>query len=214
MIYLKESFDIHPASPATRDRFVEVMESELLPAGKRLGARLVAAWFCHEEWFSQIVHVTEFEDLAAFEGWRSATRSDDQAAKGLERLAALAPVRHTELLEPLGPIPIESLHAAIEEAKSAPSGVYTFAILEVEPGRMDQFSALLGAAKDAVPIIACWGDVAGNPHRVIDLWKGDIGRFGYRPTDDGQNAFFGPLREIAPRERMMRLHPLPYSPLQ
>jgi hypothetical protein len=28
------------------------------------------------------------------------------------------------------------------------------------------------------------------------------------------DAFFGPLREVAPRERMMRLHALPYAPLR
>ena len=30
----------------------------------------------------------------------------------------------------------------------------------------------------------------------------------------GQEAFFGPLRQIAPREKMMRLHVMPYSPLR
>jgi len=28
------------------------------------------------------------------------------------------------------------------------------------------------------------------------------------------DAFFEPLREVAPGERMMRLHALPYSPLR
>jgi hypothetical protein len=79
---------------------------------------------------------------------------------------------------------------------------------------MDRFSSMLGAAGAALPIIACWRDLAGNPDRIIDLWKGDTGRSGYRPSDERQNAFFEPLRQIAPRERMMRLHPLPYSPLQ
>jgi hypothetical protein len=56
--------------------------------------------------------------------------------------------------------------------------------------------------------------VVGHPNRVIDLWKGDTGKARFRPTNDQQNAFFEPLREIAPRERMMRLHVMPYSPLR
>ena len=214
MIYLKQSFDIHPASPATRDRFIQVVEKGLLPAHERLGARLVGAWFCHEEWFSQILHVTEFDDLAAFGAWREAAQSDDQASAGTAELAALAPQRRAELLEPLGPIPVESLRAAIEESGREPAGTYSFAILEVAPGQMERFASMLAAAKETLPIVACWRDVTGNPDRIIDLWKGDIGRPGYRPSDERQNAFFEPLRQIAPRERMMRLHPLPYSPLQ
>ena len=87
MIYLKQSFDIHPASPATRDRFIQVVEKGLLSADERLGARLVGAWFCHEEWFSQILHVTEFDDLAAFGAWRAAAQSDKQASAGTAELA-------------------------------------------------------------------------------------------------------------------------------
>ena len=78
---------------------------------------------------------------------------------------------------------------------------------------MDQFSAMLGAAQAGLPIVACWRDISGNPNRIIDLWKGDTGRAGYRASDDAQNAFFEPLRQIAPREKMMRLHVMPYSPL-
>jgi hypothetical protein len=48
---------------------------------------------------------------------------------------------------------------------------------------------------------------------VIDLWKGDL-QSGYAPADERANAFFGPLREVAPRERLLRYWPLPYSPLR
>lgn len=214
LIYLKQAFDLHPASPATRDRFVQAMEKRVLPASAPLGARLVGAWFCHEEWFAQIVHVSEFDDLAAFAAWREVAQRDAQAREGAAELAALAPERRDELLEPLGPIAPDALHAAIEAARQEPVGVFTFAILEVTPGRMQDFASMLSAAKGALPIVACWRDVAGNPHRVIDLWKGDTGRHGYRASDARQEAFFGPLREVAPRERMLRLHPMPYSPLR
>lgn len=215
MIYVKESFNIEPAAPSTRDRLVDVMNERVLPANEKLGlARLVGGWFAHEEWFSQIIHVTEFDDLAAYGAWRDAASKDGEAAEGAAQLANLAPDRKVEILEPLGPIAEAKLHEAIAASVDEPSGTYTFAILEVTEGKMEQFEALLGAAADRLPIVACWRDVSGNPNRIIDLWKTDTGRPGYKPNDPGQEAFFGPLRQIAPRERMMRLHTMPYSPLR
>lgn len=210
MLYLQQTFDIHPASPATRDRFVDIASGDVVPASARAGGRLVAAFFCHEEWFSQIRHVVELDDLAAFAAWRT----DAAAARAVDRLGALCASRRDELLEPLGPVAPEALQSAIDASTREPAKVYTYAILEVVPGAMPRFAAALGAAASVLPIVASWRDVAGNPARVIDLWKGDVGRQGYRPTDDQQNGFFEPLREMAPRERMLRLHPLPYSPLQ
>jgi hypothetical protein len=211
---LKESFNLHPASPANRDRFVTSVEEALVPASSRHGARLVAGWFAHEEWFSQILHVTEFDDLAALDGYREATQSDAKLIEAQTQLTSLAPERRSELLEPLGPVPVSALHNAIEASREEPVGVYSFAILEVTAGSMERFSSMLSAGASALPIVAAWRDVAGHPNRVIDLWKGDVGKSGYRPTNDQQNAFFEPLREVAPRERMMRLHPMPYSPLR
>lgn len=214
MIYLKQAFDLHPATPATRDRFVEAVRERLLPAHARHGARLVAAWFAHEAWFSQVLHVTEFDDLAAFGAWREAARTEEAAAGAERALAALAVARSDVLLEPLGPIPPATLHTAIEASRAEPAGVHTFAILELVPDGMERFASMLALAKDRLPILACWREVAGHPTRVIDLWRGDTGATGYRPSDARQDAFFEPLRQVAPRERMMRLHPLPYSPLR
>jgi hypothetical protein len=214
VIYLKQSYNIAPASPATRDRFVAAVAELVVPSNDRLGARLLGGFFAHEEWFTQIIHVTEFDDFATLDRYRTAAAGDTQAADGVAALGELAPEQRVEFVEPLGPIATTKLHDAIASSATEPVGTYTFAILEVDHGKMGQFSAMLGAAQDALPIVACWRDVSGNPNRVIDLWKGDTGRSGYRPSDDGQNAFFEPLREIAPREKMMRLHVLPYSPLQ
>ena len=214
MIYLKQSFNLEPAAPSTRDQFVEAMSAHVLPANERLGARLVAAWFAHEEWFTQVIHVTEFDDLGALGAYRDAAAQDEQASQGSQQLAALAPGQHIEIIEPLGPVPVETLHEAIRKSADKPVGIYQFAILEVAPGRMADFTAMLGGAAGQLPIIAAWNDVTGNPNRIIDLWKGDTGRHGYAANDPTQEAFFGPLRQIAPREKMMRLHVMPYSPLR
>lgn len=206
-IYLEQSFDLSPASPATRDRFVELATSSMMPACERLGARLVGAWFTHVEWYSQIRHVLELDDLAAFDSFRQFRELDAS-------IEALAPTRRDTLLEPLGPVPVASLHAAIEAAREQPVEAYSLAVLEVAPGRMAQFTSLLAGAKDMLPIVASWRPIAGNPNLVLDLWKGEIGREPYRPSSDRSEAFFAPLREVAPRERLVHLRPLPYSPLR
>ena len=102
---------------------------------------------------------------------------------------------------------------AARASADAPAGEYCFAILEVAPGRMDDFKKLLAMGAANLPILASWRDVAGNPARVVDLWRGNPGQKPYEPNTPAMDAFFGPLREVAPTERMMRLFPMPYSPL-
>ena len=214
MIYVKQSFNIEPAAPSTRDRVIDVVDKYVLPANERHGARLVGAFFAHEEWFSQVIHLTEFDDLAAYQTYRRAAAGDGDAMEGEAQLVNLAPEQHVELLEPLGPVAPERLHQAIEASADAPVGAYTFAILDVTPSKLEQFTALLGAAAPRLPIVAALRNVSGNPARVTDLWATDTGAPGYAPNDDRQEAFFGPLRQVAPREKMMRLHVMPYSRLR
>jgi hypothetical protein len=40
MIYLKEGLNLAPASPETRDQFIDFAHSDLLPTYDRLGAHL------------------------------------------------------------------------------------------------------------------------------------------------------------------------------
>ena len=39
MIYLKETFNLAPASPETRDQFIDFAQTDLSSAHKRLGVR-------------------------------------------------------------------------------------------------------------------------------------------------------------------------------
>jgi len=215
VIYLKQDFDLHPASPGTRDRFVELAEKELVPAWQRLVARLVGGWSGNERWFCGITNILAFDDLAAFGEFRAAASADADWQECERRIEALTAQRFDELLEPFGPVEPEALDAAIEEAVSEPVGAHTFAILEVNPGMLSQFRTMLAAAAGNLPIVAALSPVAGNPNQVIDLWKGALGQEGYRPASAKMEAgFFAPLREIAPRERLVNLYPLPYSPLR
>jgi hypothetical protein len=213
MLYLQQDFDLAPASPRTRDAFVALAQEALVPAAERHGARLVGAFFGNAEWFFRVTHVLELPGLAAFEAWRAAMRADAAACAALGRAEALAPCRRETLLEPLGPVPPDTLARGIDSARHKPLGVYSAALLHVAPGRMADFARMLAAAAPRLPILASWRPVAGDPDLVIDLWQGDVER-GYEPTDAHANGFFEPLREVAPRERVLRYWPLPYSPLR
>src|SRR4030095_14167818 len=91
MIYLKESFDLAPASPETRDTFIAFAETDLLPAYETLGARRVGAFFSHAEWYGQVTQVLEFDSLAGFEASRAAARADAAWRECERRLGAAAP---------------------------------------------------------------------------------------------------------------------------
>ncbi len=79
MIYQQQDFDLHPASPRTRDAFVALAQDALVPAAERHGARLVAAFFGNSEWFFRVTHFLELLSLGAFEAWRAGCRGDAAA---------------------------------------------------------------------------------------------------------------------------------------
>jgi hypothetical protein len=214
MLYQREFLSVFPATPESHDRLIALMQETLLPAYQRLGARLVGAFIAHNENWGQVVHLFEHDDLAAFDAFRRRTRGDAAYGVAQETLTALAPEQRSELLEPLDCVAVTALHAAIEAAREKPVGAYTFAELELAPGKAQAFERVLGAAKDRFPIVAAWRPVAGNPRMVFDLWKGALAQNGYQPATAQAMAFFGPLRELAPRERVVHLYPLPYSPLR
>ncbi len=123
MLYLRQDFNIHPAAPATRDRFVETATETLIPCCERLGARLLAAWFNNAEWFSQITHVLEFDDLSSLERFRDDASRDAAWAQVQGDISAIAPERREELLEPLGPVAEEAIHEAMEKSRDDPAEV-------------------------------------------------------------------------------------------
>jgi hypothetical protein len=214
MIYLEETLNLTPASPETMDTFVEFAQDKLVPSWQRLGARLIAAWFCDADMFGQVMHVLEFDDLAALGSFRTQASADAEWAACEARLEELAPVRRSRLMEALGPIPPEATCAAAAESQKTPLGAYSLAILEVSLGKMPQFVAGLEASAKALPIVASWRTVVGTQNEITDVWKGALRQEGYRPAAEGMKQFFRDLRELAPRERLRIVYPLPYSPLQ
>lgn len=214
MIYLEETLNLAPASPETLDTFVGFAQERLVPAYQHLGARLVAAWYTNVELFSQVMQVLEFDSLGAFEAFRIKASQDSAWGECEARLEEIAPERRSRLLEPLGPVPPETLHEAIAQSQQSPLGAYSLAILEVAPGKMSQFITALEAAAMTYPIVASWRPVVGKQNEVIDIWKGTLGQALYQPASENTRQFFRGLRELAPRERLIPVFTLPYSPLR
>jgi hypothetical protein len=218
MIYLEETLNLLPAHPENLDKFVSLAQDKLVPACKRLGTRIVAAWTSNVEWFSQVTQIFEFNDIESLKKFRIDTSNDIGWGEYAAELEEIAPERRTRLLEPLGPIPPETLNKAIEDSKQNPVNVYGVATLEVNPNKMDQFVqgfeiGLKSNSPVTALIIASWRPIGGSPNEVIDLWKTYMQPQPYKPADDFSKQFFRPLREVAPKEHYRGVIMLPYSEL-
>jgi len=209
MIYLQTTFDLEPATYATRDAFIDHTVDHRVASVEGHGGQLMAAWFSNEVRFSRISELWAFADLTAFDRFRATDHTGVSA-----RLDELCPVRRHLLLEPLGPIDPSALSAAVTRSTEQPQGRYSLAYLDVVPGRMPDFVELLDAAKERLAIIASLREVAGHPGRVLDIWEGDIGQSEFQTNSPTSDAFLGALRQVAPDERIVTVTPLPYSPLR
>lgn len=213
MIYLEETFNIIPASPEGLDIFIEFIQEKLIPICEQLGLRLIAAWSCNIDRFSQVTHILEFDDLEALKAFRNKSSQNRKWGEYTAKLEELAPERHSRLLEPLESVPSKILHKTITKSQKKPSGAYSLAVLEVAPGKMQDFITTLKDAAKGFPIIASWRPIAGSPNEVIDLWKGALMQQNYKPVDDFMRQFFRQVRELAPKERLRTVYTLPYSQL-
>lgn len=190
MVYLEETLNLSPACPETLDTFVEFGQEQLVPACQRLGPRLMVAWYSNVEMFSQVTQVFEFDSLGAFEAFRTKSRHDRAWGEYEARLEELALERRSRLLEPVGPVPPETLHEAVVQSQQSPLGAYFLAVLEVAPGKMPEFIAGLEASASVLPIVASWRPITGKHNEVIDLWKGAMPQASYQPADEGTKEFF------------------------
>lgn len=214
MIYLQEILNLTPATPETLDSFIEIGQNLLVPVCKRLGTRLVVAWFSHYEWFFQVTHVFEFADMNSLKAFRIKASQDKQWGEYTAELDVFAPERRSRLLEPIGAISPDVLNNAIEESQKTALKVYSLATLVVTPNKMNEFIGFVEVLSKNAPIIASWRPIAGNPNEVNDLWKGDIGPKDSQPVVEGMKEWFRKLRELAPKERLVQIYPLPYSELK
>ena len=214
MIYLEETLNLYPATVDNMEAYTEYAQEHLLPTCQRLGVRFIAAWYSSIEWFYQVTNILEFDDMDALKTFRIKSGQDSEWGEYAARLEEFAPERRSRLLEPLGPVTPDTLHQAITESQQSPVGNYLLAILEVERDRMSQFISGLEAGTQNLPIIASWRPIAGSPNEVIDVWKSSPVPETYQPANDWFRQFIRQVREVAPRERVIRVLTLPYSPLR
>ena len=214
MIYLEETLNITPATPETLDSFIKAAQDLLVPACESLGVRLVVAWFSTYEWFRQVTHVFEFADMGALKNFRIKANQDKVWGEYTAELEKFAPERRTRLLEPIGAVLPEALNKAIAESQKKALKVYSLATLEVTPNKMTEFVEFVKILSKNAPIVASWRPIAGNPNEVNDLWKGAIAAKDYQPAVEGMKEWFRELRELAPKERLVQIFPLPYSELK
>jgi len=214
MIYLEETFNLKHASLEALDTFIEFSQKNSVPVFPKVGARLVIAWSSSEEWFNQVKQVLEFDNMEALKDFRIKSSQDKAYGEYLAGLEELAPVRRSRLLEPLGDVPTEVLHQTITESQETPNHIYLLAILEVGTDKMSQFKEGLAEGYKNLPIIASWRPIGGSPNEVIDIWKSIPPETAYQPADEFSREFFKQVREVAPKERVIRVTALPYSPLR
>jgi hypothetical protein len=214
MIYLEETINLKGASWEALDDFIAFAKETLVPLCPEVGARLVAAWSSSQEWFCQVKQVFEFDDMEALKAFRRITSQYKSWGVYMAGLEDHAPVRRSRLLEPVGAVPVEVLHQAMADSRQTPNWGYILATLEVGAGKMDPFLAALSETYKTLPIIASWRPIGGSPNEVIDVWKSPEPEKAYQPADDFRKQFMRMVREVAPKERVIRVLALPYSPLR
>lgn len=213
-IYLQETLNLTPATPENLDLFVEKSQELLIPICQHLGIQLVVAWFSTYDWYYQVTHIFEFSDLEDLKEFRIKTAQDQKWGKYIAQLENFAPERYTRLLEPIGAISPSTLHKAIEESQETRQKVYSFATLDVAQNKMTEFIEFVENLSNNAPLIASWRPIAGKPNEVNDLWKGSLIPQEYQSADERLKPWFRRLRELAPKERLVVIFPLPYSLLK
>lgn len=213
MIYLEETFNLHPASPETLDNFIEFSKKYLVPICDHVGARLIAAWASYSEWFGQVTQIMEFDDIDSLKSFRLKTSQNSAWGEYIVGLEDFAPVRRSRLLETIESVPTKVLHEAITKSQKIPVKIYGLAIVQVAAYKMDQMKKGLELSHKSLPVIASWHPVVGSPTEIIDLWAMSLLPKEYKHTSPFEKEFFKPLREMAPKERLVQIYMLPYSPL-
>ena len=180
----------------------------------------MAAWISNTETLFQIMQVFELEAIESALKIHLSLNGDHSYEDLTTQLNSLVSETNWQFYQSVGPIFSEAFHQAIQASQSAPLKIYTISSLELNRAKMPIFIPKQEAAISiGMPLIAFMKSITGRHDRVIDVWKGDLQEAGYQTQAyydslGMSEEWWDWIRDIAPKERMVRVNMLPYSPLQ
>ena len=220
MLYLIEKLDLQVATAKNLDRFIEIESSQVLPVYEQHDAKLMASWICSAETLMQITNVFEFESFEAIHKIYDAINDTNSYQDVFQLSHSLISQMDWQLYRSCGQKFSEAFHQAIQTSQSAPLQTYTVATLELNPNKMPLLVPKQEAAIDiGMPLIAFMKSVTGRHDQIVDIWKGDLQAAGYQTQAYYESIGMSEewwtwIRDIAPKEKMVKVSVLPYSPLK
>lgn len=220
MHYLFEKLKLQVAKPKNLDKFIEIESHQILSIYEQCGAKLMASWVCSAETLMQITNVFELESLESIPKIHDAMNGNGSYKDVVQLSQSLISQTDWQLYRSCGQKFSDAFHKAIQASQSAPLQSYTVATLELNQNKMPLLVPKQEAAIDVgMPLIAFMKSVTGRHDQIVDIWKGDLQAAGYQSqayyerigmTEEWWNW----IRDIAPKEKMVKVSVLPYSPLK
>ena len=220
MFYLIEKLDLQVATAKNLDRFIEVESHQVLPVYEQYNAKLMASWICSAETLMQITNIFEFDSFEAVRNIYDAINDDHSHQDVFQLSHSLISQMDWQIFCSCGQKFSEAFHQAVQTSQSAPLKTYTLATLELNRNKMPLLVPKQEAAIDiGMPLIAFMKSVTGRHDQIIDIWKGDLQAAGYQTQAYYESIgmseeWWNWIRDIAPKEKMVRVSVLPYSPLK
>ena len=220
MFYLIEKLNLQVATAKNLDRFIEIESNQILSVYEQCEAKLMASWICSAETLMQITNVFELKSLEATSKIYNALNDDSSFQDIVQLSNSLISETDWQLYRSCSQKFSKTFHQAVQASQSAPLKSYTVATLNMSRNKMPLFLPRQEAAIDiGMPLIAFMKSVTGRHDQIVDIWKGDIQEAGYQTQDYYESIgmteeWWDWIRTIAPKEKMVKVSMLPYSPLQ
>ena len=220
MFYLIEKLALQVATPKNLDKFVEYASNKMPTAYNKCGADLMASWISSEESLMQITNVFELENVETTQKIHDFLYHDNSNEDIVRFHNNLISEKHWQLYRSVSPKFTEAFHQAIKASQSEPSKFYTVATLQMSQNKMPLLLPNQEAAVDmGMPLIAFMRSLTGKHDEIVDIWKGDLQAAGYQTQDYYESIgmseeWWDWIRDVAPKEKMVKVSVLPYSPLQ
>ena len=220
MFYLIEKLNLQIATAKNLDRFIGIESKQILSVYEQCDAKLMASWICSAETLMQITNIFELKSFESALKIYNALNDAGPFQDAVQLSNSLISETNWQLYRSCGQKFSEAFHQAIQASQSTPLKTYTIATLELSRNKMPLFLPKQEAAIDiGMPLVAFMKSVTGRHDQIIDIWKGDLQAVGYQTQAYYERigmseAWWDWMRDVAPKEKMVKVSVLPYSPLQ